>query len=319
MPYEKGLRCGQYSCPSLCHSGHCPPYLETIFTDLTCACKRNSIPPPHLCSTLPYSCQRLVDRCAMLLRGSADMHVQLFVILFFHILIVGFNIDTSFKASIIQKLLVRVQPVETNRKKIPLDQRRLMCDDEFAFCVTIPNLDTFYFGKNFAISKVLVDLFRSDPKWVLFVKERCKFLVLGKGKAILFAFMYFVHFFIPKNILHPPIFDPLIDMDPRLLVALFDLPRDANISALVLRFGSECELVWLHDKNALVVFSDLALATPLGANTSGSTRLAKDGGASGSLKRNPWKKVVMQKPNLAESSWGGEVWSHDSVKTESLA
>ncbi|KAM0053623.1 putative nucleotide-binding alpha-beta plait domain superfamily, transcription factor NFX1 family [Helianthus debilis subsp. tardiflorus] len=49
-------------------------------------------------------------------------------------------------------------------------------------------------------------------------------------------------------------------MDPRLVVALFDLPSDADVSALVLRFGVECELVWLNDKNALVVFSDPARA-----------------------------------------------------------
>ncbi|PHT87750.1 hypothetical protein T459_09856 [Capsicum annuum] len=47
-------------------------------------------------------------------------------------------------------------------------------------------------------------------------------------------------------------------MDPRLVVALFDLPRDADISALVLRFDIECELVWLNDKNALAVFNDPA-------------------------------------------------------------
>ncbi|KAI8019496.1 NF-X1-type zinc finger protein NFXL1 [Camellia lanceoleosa] len=79
-------------------------------------------------------------------------------------------------------------------------------------------------------------------------------------------------------------------------------------------FGGKSELVWLNDKNALVVFSDLraaivmkrldqgfvyygvvwvpqnggaSVATPLGANTSGSTRLANDKGASGSLKSNP--------------------------------
>ncbi|GMP32904.1 hypothetical protein CsSME_00006452 [Camellia sinensis var. sinensis] len=435
----KGLRSGQYSCSSLCHSGHCPPCLETVFTDLTCSCERNSIPPPHLYSTLPPSCQYPCSSCHfgecpprsvpivkerigghVVLCGKTrqcGMHAcartchlspcdsscgpsfnlkassgqmcdapkrkcrhactALYYPFFlcpnvrceFPVTITCScdRIITTVPSSIIQKLLVQCQPIETNGKKIPLDQRRLMCDDEcekmerkrafaVAFCVTIPNLDTFYFGKNFAISKVLVNLFRRDPKWVLFVKERCKFLVLGRGKTILFAFMYFepMHFTvvhvtpkskpltrvlgakvsIPKNILHPPIFDPLIDLDPRLLVALFDLPRDANISALVLRFGSECELVWLNDKNALVVFSDLARAatamksldqgsvyygvilvpqngcvsvtTSLGANTSGSTRLAKDGGTSGSLKRNPWKEVIVQEPNLTKSSWGGE-------------
>ncbi|KAF3623614.1 hypothetical protein FXO38_30659 [Capsicum annuum] len=64
-----------------------------------------------------------------------------------------------------------------------------------------------------------------------------------------------------NNIAQPAVFDSLVDMDPRLVVALFDLPRDIDISALVLRFGVECELVWLNDKNALAVFSDPARTT----------------------------------------------------------
>lgn len=57
-----------------------------------------------------------------------------------------------------------------------------------------------------------------------------------------------------------PPFDPLVDMDPGLVVALLDLPRDADVSTLVLRFGGECELVWLNDRNALAIFSDAARA-----------------------------------------------------------
>ncbi|GJY00227.1 NF-X1-type zinc finger protein NFXL1, partial [Tanacetum coccineum] len=56
-PCEKKLRCGQHDCETLCHSGHCPPCQETIFTDLTCACGRSSIPPPLPCGTPPPSCQ----------------------------------------------------------------------------------------------------------------------------------------------------------------------------------------------------------------------------------------------------------------------
>ncbi|GJR48917.1 NF-X1-type zinc finger protein NFXL1 [Tanacetum coccineum] len=41
----------------------------------------------------------------------------------------------------------------------------------------------------------------------------------------------------PLNLIHPPSFDPLVDVDPRLVVALFDLPGDVDVSALVLRFG----------------------------------------------------------------------------------
>ena len=54
----KNLRCGQHACESLCHSGHCPPCLETIFTDVTCCCGNTSIPPPLPCGTPPpSSCQ----------------------------------------------------------------------------------------------------------------------------------------------------------------------------------------------------------------------------------------------------------------------
>jgi transcriptional repressor NF-X1 len=64
---------------------------------------------------------------------------------------------------------------------------------------------------------------------------------------------------IPVSASHP-YFDPMVDMDPRLVVAMLDLPREADVSSLVLRFGGECELVWLNDKNALAVFRDPARA-----------------------------------------------------------
>ncbi|MFS7909372.1 putative chromatin regulator C2H2 family [Helianthus anomalus] len=110
-------------------------------------------------------------------------------------------------------------------------------------------------------------------------------------------------------------FDPLVDMDPRLVVALFDLPSDADVNALVLRFGGECELVWLNDKNALAVFSDPARAatamrqlahgsvyygativnsriTPLSSSSSGNA-WASSSAAS------PWKKAVVQESSLS--------------------
>ncbi|KAH0467528.1 hypothetical protein IEQ34_004766 [Dendrobium chrysotoxum] len=60
---------------------------------------------------------------------------------------------------------------------------------------------------------------------------------------------------------YPPAYDPLIDMDPRCVVALLFLPRDADISSLVLKFGRENDLVCLNDKNPLAVFSDPARVT----------------------------------------------------------
>ncbi|KAF3619927.1 hypothetical protein FXO38_32655 [Capsicum annuum] len=87
-------------------------------------------------------------------------------------------------------------------------------------------------------------------------------------------------------------------MDPRLVVALFDLPRDADVSALVLRFGVECELVWLNDKNTLAVFSDPArTATTMrrldqGSAYYGATAVPHSGIASaGEAATNVWGVV----------------------------
>lgn len=57
-----------------------------------------------------------------------------------------------------------------------------------------------------------------------------------------------------------PPFNAQVDMEPGLVVGLLDLPREADVSTLVLRFGGECELVWLNDKNALAIFADGARA-----------------------------------------------------------
>ncbi|XP_020595271.1 NF-X1-type zinc finger protein NFXL1-like, partial [Phalaenopsis equestris] len=59
VPCGKRLRCGNHTCQLLCHSGHCPPCLETIFTDLSCACGKTSIPPPIPCGTPTPSCRHL--------------------------------------------------------------------------------------------------------------------------------------------------------------------------------------------------------------------------------------------------------------------
>lgn len=300
-----------------------------------------------------------------------------------------------------QKLPVPLQPVEATGKRIPLGQRKLVCDDDCAkverkrvladaFDINPPNLETLHFGEHSYLSESVVDLFRRDSKWVLAVEERCKFLVLGKGRGS--ATSLKVHVFCPmlkekrdgvrliaerwklvvsaagwepkrfvvlhatskskvparvlggrgsitSNVPHPPTFDPLVDMDPRLVVSFLDLPREADISALVLRFGGECELVWLNDKNALAVFSDPArAATALrrldhgtayyGAvvlqngsaassltmpNAWGGAGPAKEGASIGAIKGNPWKRAVVQEvSDWKEDSWGGEGWSIDS-------
>ncbi|XP_073011120.1 NF-X1-type zinc finger protein NFXL1 [Typha latifolia] len=515
MACGKKLRCGQHSCQLLCHSGHCPPCIETIFTDLTCACGKTSIPPPLPCGTPTPSCSHpclvpqpcghaashtchfgdclpctvpVVKECVgghVLLRnipcGSKDIRCN-------HLcgktrqcgmhacakichpppcdpscasddstsasgvkascgqgcgaprrdckhtctapchpsspcpdlrcdspvtitcscgritatvpcsaggITSGFNADSIFESSIIQKLPVPLQPLEVNGMKVPLGQRKLACDEECgklerkrvladAFDITPPNLDALHFGENSAASDLLGDLFRREPKWVLAVEERCKFLVLGKAKGGSGSNLK-VHVFcltmkekrdavrhiaerwklsihsagwepkrfvvvhvtpkskpparilgakpgIPVTAPHPPPFDPLVDVDPRLVVAMLDLPRDADVSALVLRFGGECELVWLNDKNALAVFSDpVRAATALRRLDHGSAYhgavvvIQNGGGASVPLSNNawglgpkdgvaaksssnPWKKALVQE---SDSSWGGE-WSAGS-------
>lgn len=272
-----------------------------------------------------------------------------------------------------------------------------MCDDDCAkmerkkvladaFDANSSNLTALHFGENASVSEVLSDLLRRDSKWVFSVEERCKYLVLGRGRGGLNALKVHVFCIMSKekrdavrliaerwklsvnaagwepkrfvvvhvtprskiparilgvkgsnlsNLMQPPVFDSLVDMDPRLVVALFDLPREADISALVLRFGGECELVWLNDKNALAVFGDPARAatamrrldqgsvyygaivvpqsgsaTPItsSANAWGSAAAAKDGAIT-VLKGNPWKKAVLQEPDWKESSWGADEWS----------
>ncbi|KAE8676134.1 NF-X1-type zinc finger protein NFXL1 [Hibiscus syriacus] len=496
MACGKKLRCGQHSCESLCHSGHCPPCLETIFTDLTCACGRTSIPPPLPCGTPPPSCQLpcsvpqacghssshschfgdcppcsvpVAKECTgghVLLRnipcGSKDIRCNKLcgktrqcglhacgrmchpapcdassggeqgfrascgqtcgaprqdcrhtctapchpsapcpdVRCDFRVTIAcsccqrsatvpcdagGFNADTVFEASIIQKLPSPLQPVESAGKRIPLGQRKLMCDDECAklerkraladaFDITPPNLDSLHFGENSVTSELIFDLYRRDPKWVLAVEERCKFLVLGKNRGTTTGLKF--HVFCPmlkdkrdavrmiaerwklaisaagwepkcfvvvhatpksklpariiggkrsisSGSMHPPVFDLLVDMDPRLVVSFLDLPREADISALVLRFGGECELVWMNDKNALAVFGDPARAATAmrrldhGSIYTGATTFVHSGGASApnnawggtgpssAVKENPWKKNAVQELGWGEHSWGG--------------
>ncbi|GAB4834950.1 NF-X1-type zinc finger protein nfxl1 [Ancistrocladus abbreviatus] len=524
MPCEKKLRCGQHACQSLCHSGHCPPCLETIFTDLTCACGKTSIPPPLPCGTPPPSCQYpcsvpqpcghqsshschfgdcppcsipVAKECVgghVVLRnipcGSKDIRCNKLCgktrqcglhacartchpppcdsssasscfglrtscgqpcgaprrdcrhtciapchpsalcpdsRCEFPVTITcscgritatvscdaggsssEFNVDNILEASIIQKLPVPLQPVEGNEKKIPLGQRKLVCDDECAklerkrvladaFDITPLSMDALHLGENPAVSEMLTDMLRRDQKWVLSVEERCKYLVLGKGRGTTSGLR--AHVFCPMlkekrdairiiaerwklsisaagwepkrfivvhvtsksraparilgvkastavNVYNPPVFDHLVDMDPRLVVALLDLPSDAGISALVLRFGGECELVWLNDKNALAVFSDPARAatamrrldhgsvyhgaavvqqiggpaTAAGssaANAWGGAAIAREGTAAAALKSNPWKKAVLKEANWIEDSWGEEQWPSGSADAQS--
>ncbi|GJN29135.1 hypothetical protein PR202_gb17330 [Eleusine coracana subsp. coracana] len=355
----KKLRCGKHTCQLLCHSGHCPPCMETIFSDLTCACGLAILPPaisPLQMEMLAQALEvkLLVDRYVVLQGGS--------------------------------KLPMPLQPVESSGRRVPLGQRKLACDEECAkmekkrvlaeaFDITPPNLDALHFGENSSASDLVSDLFRRDPKWVLAIEERCKFLVLGKMrgssasslKLHVFCHMMkdkrdairliadrwklsvqsagwepkrFVTIHVtpkskpPARILGSkagapvtaahPYFDPLVDMDPRLVVAMLDLPRDADVNALVLRFGGECELVWLNDKNAVAVFNDPARAAtalrrldygsayqgaamfmPNSSAQPGNVWVGpqKDGGIAS--KSNPWKKTASVEPDSSFGDWNG--------------
>ncbi|CAN0845826.1 NF-X1-type zinc finger protein NFXL1, partial [Linum grandiflorum] len=487
MACGKKLRCGQHSCESLCHSGHCPPCLETIFSDLTCACGRTSIPPPLPCGTPPPSCQlpcsvpqpcghsashschygdcppcsvpvakecvgghvvlknipcgskdircnKLCGKtrqcglhacgrtchpapcdssagtgagarvscgqtcgaprrdcrhtCAALCHPSApcpDVRCQFPVTISCSCGRITAGVpcdaggtnaaDSLFDASIAQKLPVPLQPVEPTGLRTPLGQRKLTCDEECAkserkrvladaFDIGTPNFEALHFGENSQVTELIADLYRRDPKWVLAVEERCKYLVLGKSKGSVKVHVFCpmikdkrdavrliaerwkltvnVAGWEPKRFVvlhatqksrppsrvicvkgtstntHSPAFDLLVDMDPRLVVSFMDLPREADVSSLVLRFGGECELIWLNDKNALAVFSDPARAAtalrrldhasayhgvavvvvqntgcPAGAWGAMGTATLKGGSA--------WKKAVTQ-----VDSWGGE-------------
>ncbi|XP_031492196.1 NF-X1-type zinc finger protein NFXL1 [Nymphaea colorata] len=483
----KKLQCGKHFCTALCHSGHCPPCLETIFTDLSCACGKTYIPPPVPCGTPPPDCQLpcsvpqpcghtashschfsdcppcavpVAKECVgnhVVLRnvpcGSRDIRCNRLcgktrqcgihactkichpppcdsldcsengsrlkvscgqvcgaprrdcrhtcaaichpmaacpdIRCEFPVMITcscerisatvpcgaggnGVHVYGVFEASVIQNLPVPLVPLDTNSKRVvPLGQRKLVCDEEcaklerkkvLADAFDIPtNLDALHFGESsLAVSQLMADLMRREPKWVLAIEERFKYLVLSKGKGGNASGVR-VHVFCPVNkekrdairqiaerwklsvsaagweprrflvvhvtakskapsrilgckgvatAVHPPAFDPSIDMDPRLVVGLFDLPRDADISGLVLRFGGECELVWLNDKNALAVFGDPARsATALrrldhGSVYHGAVVILQNGGSSaGCSSGNAWSTKEKTGPDINSESW----------------
>lgn len=59
------LSCGKHRCKLTCHSGSCPPCLESNSEDLACHCELTMIPAPVRCGTVlpvcPYQCKRLKD------------------------------------------------------------------------------------------------------------------------------------------------------------------------------------------------------------------------------------------------------------------
>ena len=56
------LKCGNHTCPELCHKGPCGTCREAIFDEVSCNCGRTVLQPPLPCGTTPppcrYDCER---------------------------------------------------------------------------------------------------------------------------------------------------------------------------------------------------------------------------------------------------------------------
>ncbi|KAL3679172.1 hypothetical protein R1sor_022128 [Riccia sorocarpa] len=125
-----------------------------------------------------------------------------------------------------------------------------------------------------------------------------------------------------------PAFNPAVDMEPGLVIAFFDVPREVDMSGLVLRFAGECELVWLNDKNALAVFGDAArAATALrrvdhttvykGAiSVPGSAVQSKGAwGQSTAAGSSFAAKASAKKKAVESSSWVEDAWGQENRNT----
>ncbi|KAJ8978423.1 hypothetical protein NQ317_019661 [Molorchus minor] len=62
LPCNHQLSCGQHRCERTCHSGRCPPCIETSFEELHCECGTNVLYPPIPCGTKPPSCDEPCSR-----------------------------------------------------------------------------------------------------------------------------------------------------------------------------------------------------------------------------------------------------------------
>ena len=56
------LKCANHTCENLCHKGPCPPCLEAIFDEISCACGRTVLQPPLPCGTEPPACRFQCER-----------------------------------------------------------------------------------------------------------------------------------------------------------------------------------------------------------------------------------------------------------------
>ena len=58
----KKLKCGNHTCPELCHKGPCNSCKEAIFEDLTCHCGRTVLQAPLPCGSQPPLCNFICQR-----------------------------------------------------------------------------------------------------------------------------------------------------------------------------------------------------------------------------------------------------------------
>ncbi|XP_060518977.1 protein shuttle craft [Cylas formicarius] len=62
LPCNHLLSCGLHRCDRTCHSGRCPPCLETSFEELYCECGASVVYPPVPCGTKPPVCSKPCSR-----------------------------------------------------------------------------------------------------------------------------------------------------------------------------------------------------------------------------------------------------------------
>jgi transcriptional repressor NF-X1 len=53
----KALKCGNHTCPELCHRGPCNSCREAIFEEISCDCGKTVLQPPLPCGTQPPPCR----------------------------------------------------------------------------------------------------------------------------------------------------------------------------------------------------------------------------------------------------------------------
>ena len=56
------LKCGNHTCPDLCHRGPCESCREAIFEEITCHCSRTVLQPPLPCGVTPPVCRFECER-----------------------------------------------------------------------------------------------------------------------------------------------------------------------------------------------------------------------------------------------------------------